>query len=247
MRSGLLRFNEYTGTPNSDTRGYHETLTRFWAYTIWLFVHSEVPVSRLDAVRSAISEFGGDTKLPDRHYGRNLTTDVIARRPWIPPNDAFARAVSFFDDLLAAVLAIVPIPERTKSAAERIRLQGVFRWVRLYELQSREIELVASSGDDDDLFVPDVYDVPSELVGQVLRFLAALGGTDFGRRSDGRARKAEQQAMLRTVRGNHCLPIQSRRTAKITDSMTETVTPARVVSGAISVPGDKSISHRFAS
>ena len=28
--------------------------------------------------------------------------------------------------------------------------------------------------------------------------------------------------------------------------MTETVTPARVVSGAISVPGDKSISHRFA-
>ena len=36
------------------------------------------------------------------------------------------------------------------------------------------------------------------------------------------------------------------RAVTITDSMTETVSPAPNVSGAISVPGDKSISHRFA-
>lgn len=39
---------------------------------------------------------------------------------------------------------------------------------------------------------------------------------------------------------------QMSRTAKITYLMTQSVSPARTISGAISVPGDKSISHRFA-
>jgi hypothetical protein len=28
MRAGILRLNEHHGTPNTDSRGYHETITR---------------------------------------------------------------------------------------------------------------------------------------------------------------------------------------------------------------------------
>ena len=34
MRAGILRLNAAHGTPNSDTRGYHETITR--AYLVLL-------------------------------------------------------------------------------------------------------------------------------------------------------------------------------------------------------------------
>ena len=30
-RRGIIHFNNCVGTPNTDTRGYHETLTRLWS------------------------------------------------------------------------------------------------------------------------------------------------------------------------------------------------------------------------
>ena len=30
MRAGIIHLNSFHGTPNTDTRGYHETITRFW-------------------------------------------------------------------------------------------------------------------------------------------------------------------------------------------------------------------------
>lgn len=34
MRNGILKLNEAHGTPNTPTRGYHETLTVFWMKTV---------------------------------------------------------------------------------------------------------------------------------------------------------------------------------------------------------------------
>src|SRR5689334_11023294 len=47
-------------------------------------------------------------------------------------------------------------------------------------------------------------------------------------------------------KGVRCARVRMSRTAKIAYLMTQSVSPARTISGAISVPGDKSISHRFA-
>src|SRR5436305_2268161 len=44
IRSGILFLNNCHGTPNTDTRGYHETLTRFWIGVVVKFLrksHSE--------------------------------------------------------------------------------------------------------------------------------------------------------------------------------------------------------------
>lgn len=35
IKNGILRYNAAVGTENSETSGYHETLTRLWARTWW--------------------------------------------------------------------------------------------------------------------------------------------------------------------------------------------------------------------
>src|SRR4030081_2726306 len=38
IREGILFLNSCHGTPNTDTRGYHETLTRFWISIVAKFL-----------------------------------------------------------------------------------------------------------------------------------------------------------------------------------------------------------------
>ena len=39
-RAGIIRHNESVGTANTETSGYHETLTRFWSGIIGNFVRA---------------------------------------------------------------------------------------------------------------------------------------------------------------------------------------------------------------
>jgi hypothetical protein len=34
IRRGIIAYNAAVGTPNSDTRGYHETITAFYVWAI---------------------------------------------------------------------------------------------------------------------------------------------------------------------------------------------------------------------
>lgn len=87
-KSGILHHNSCVGTPNTDTSGYHETLTRFWCATVGEFVRSGGFASRLEAVRGAVERFGADR---DRHtlfYSFDVVNDRKARREWIVPDRA---------------------------------------------------------------------------------------------------------------------------------------------------------------
>ena len=75
-REGILYHNQCVGTPNTDTSGYHETLTRFWCRTIGEFVRAGGFASRLEAVRAAVERFGADR---DRHT-LFYSTDVVGNR-----------------------------------------------------------------------------------------------------------------------------------------------------------------------
>ena len=86
IRDGILAYNAAVGTPNTDTGGYHETMTRFWVILLHQFVASGGFACRLDAVRAAAERFGGDVHLYRRHYSFDLFGDARARHEWVAPD-----------------------------------------------------------------------------------------------------------------------------------------------------------------
>jgi len=83
----IARYNESTGTPNSDTGGYHETITQFYIRALEGFV-ARLPsglqlfeiCNRLLASPVAAREF------PFRYYSKPLLFSVAARRHWVEPD-----------------------------------------------------------------------------------------------------------------------------------------------------------------
>jgi len=61
LRRDIRRYNEIAGVANTETAGYHETLTRFWVREIiGTLAHEK---SRLEAVREAVARYGPQSGL----------------------------------------------------------------------------------------------------------------------------------------------------------------------------------------
>jgi hypothetical protein len=88
MKMGIIRHNECVGTANTETNGYHETLTRFWAGEICELVQAGGSRSRLEAVRAAVEKFAQDRDRFRRFYSFDVVGDKRARREWVPPDVA---------------------------------------------------------------------------------------------------------------------------------------------------------------
>ena len=86
MKRGILHHNTAVGTPNTESSGYHETLTRFWSATIGDFVRCGRFASRLEAVRGAVELFGNDRNRHRLSYSFDVVSDQRARREWIRPD-----------------------------------------------------------------------------------------------------------------------------------------------------------------
>jgi hypothetical protein len=85
-RRGIIHFNNCVGTPNTDTRGYHETLTRLWCEIIGDFVRAGNFHSRLAAASAAVERYGQDRNRHRLYYSFDVATDVNARRNWVRPD-----------------------------------------------------------------------------------------------------------------------------------------------------------------
>ena len=86
MKAGILQHNTSVGTPNTEDNGYHETLTTFWAGEISAFIRSGRFLSRLEAVRAAVAEFGGERGRFRLFYSFDVVRDRRARREWVAPD-----------------------------------------------------------------------------------------------------------------------------------------------------------------
>lgn len=86
MKEGLYRFNAVTGTPNTEERGYHETLTRFWCTLIFYRVHRGHFNSCFLAANAMVAAFGGDSRAERAYYSFDVLQDRQARRSWIAPD-----------------------------------------------------------------------------------------------------------------------------------------------------------------
>ena len=86
LRVGISSYNECVGTVNTDSSGYHETLTRFYVMVIADFVAREDRLLPLDTLAERLIAQHGDRELPFRFYSGERLFSVDARRGWVEPD-----------------------------------------------------------------------------------------------------------------------------------------------------------------
>jgi hypothetical protein len=98
LRGLIMRLNDSHGVPNSDTRGYHETITRaFLAAIRHALARDDASCgqhasgvtrpahARVNALLDA-GVLGGGKRALSAHWSDAVLFSVAARRGWVPPD-----------------------------------------------------------------------------------------------------------------------------------------------------------------
>ncbi len=84
VRENIIAYNESVGTPNTDSSGYHETLTIFWMRFTKNFLANH-PQPTVEAACNAFLNSGqAIAVLPMEYYSKERLFSVQARREWVP-------------------------------------------------------------------------------------------------------------------------------------------------------------------
>lgn len=86
LRSGIIRYNVACGVANTDTSGYHETITRFYAWAIGRFLRDAERDLTPDQLAEGLIAACGDKHLPLRYYSRERLMSPSARLGWVEPD-----------------------------------------------------------------------------------------------------------------------------------------------------------------
>ena len=87
MRAGIRRLNAAHGTIDSDTRGYHETITRAFLRLLGGFLRARPEGEALDvSVAALLASPLAARDVLTRHYSKTLLFSVVARRAWVEPD-----------------------------------------------------------------------------------------------------------------------------------------------------------------
>jgi hypothetical protein len=83
----ISRYNESVGGVNSDTEGYHDTITRAYLRGIRLFL-SEADIARPihDLINELLMSPMGRRDWPLRFWSKERLMSVEARRGWVEPD-----------------------------------------------------------------------------------------------------------------------------------------------------------------
>ena len=85
----IRRFNESVGGVNSDSEGYHETITRVFLHGVRLFLAEANPAEPLhELVNELLLSPMGRRDWPLRFYSRERLFSVAARRDFVMPDIA---------------------------------------------------------------------------------------------------------------------------------------------------------------
>jgi len=86
VRRAIWSYNEAVGTRNTDTSGYHETLTIFWLRVVEQKLFQLQAGSRLEGVRGVVAAYGEERALHKLYYSTDMVNDTAARREWMEPD-----------------------------------------------------------------------------------------------------------------------------------------------------------------
>ena len=85
LKSGIISFNLTTDTPNTGSRGYHETLTVFWAEVLHFFVEEFPQDSLLESCNRFLSSRLSDRKFPFFFYNETALMSTLYRSRFVAP------------------------------------------------------------------------------------------------------------------------------------------------------------------
>ena len=87
MPGTISAYNLSVGTENSDSTGYHETLTQLYIRGVRAFA-ATLPegTSRVDGVNALLESEIGDRSWPLCFYSKERLFSVEARRGWVEPD-----------------------------------------------------------------------------------------------------------------------------------------------------------------
>src|SRR5690606_32013464 len=86
VRENITKHNESVGTINSDTDGYHESITRFWLVVASDFLKTQPSQSISELCNNFIQSDCGQSKYPLTYYSEGLLFSVEARHNWVEPD-----------------------------------------------------------------------------------------------------------------------------------------------------------------
>lgn len=87
IRERIKAYNLAQGGENTETSGYHESLTVFWIAVVSRFLGGlDAGIVRLEKVRRAADYFGARRDLFKAYWSFDVVTSVEARRGWVPPD-----------------------------------------------------------------------------------------------------------------------------------------------------------------
>lgn len=85
MRQRIRAYNDAVGTINSDTSGYHETLTRLYLQGVEGHMKRHAELAPVDSLNALLDSPLARRDWPMQFYSRERLFSVEARRDWIPP------------------------------------------------------------------------------------------------------------------------------------------------------------------
>jgi hypothetical protein len=86
MRLCVSRYNESVGGQNTDTSGYHETVTVAWIKLLSGLLDRSKPIARAAFAALAVEHFQAQRNIFSRFYDFDLVASTEARRRWLEPN-----------------------------------------------------------------------------------------------------------------------------------------------------------------
>jgi CO/xanthine dehydrogenase Mo-binding subunit len=89
LRGLIMRLNDSHGVPNSDTRGYHETITRFFLAALRDALAKDDAASPAHARVNALLDggvLGSGKRALSAYWSDDVLFSVAARRGWVAPD-----------------------------------------------------------------------------------------------------------------------------------------------------------------
>ncbi|MDJ0616418.1 MAG: hypothetical protein QNJ63_06650 [Calothrix sp. MO_192.B10] len=86
LRQSIKKYNIACGIENTESQGYHETITLFYIWLINKFIQQADFSQPIDFLADELINRYGDKSLPFRYYSRDRLMSKAARLDWVEPD-----------------------------------------------------------------------------------------------------------------------------------------------------------------
>jgi hypothetical protein len=86
LRQDIKQYNVACGVENTDSQGYHETISQFYIWLIDKFVRQVDRSQSIDLLADELIDLYGDKLMPFRYYSYDRLMSKTARVEWVEPD-----------------------------------------------------------------------------------------------------------------------------------------------------------------